>query len=141
MKRLVILIVVIFLSGCAGLQTVRGGPELEGTWQLVNALDYSQTVTIAREPDHYFEADPTTYLVIGRHPSEQGVEAYWAAFSMLHFLVSSWLAREAHTHSNRIWTWAFYTWEAGSLGLSGRAVVDNHAIGLTLFGPRGPKGR
>lgn len=125
---------IILLSGCASLP--ESAAVSEGVWQGLNAADFSQTVTIAREPRRYSECAELTQPIIGSHPSQQGVEAYWAGYSLLHYAISGWLAREADATGERGWIWALYGWEAVTLASSARNVVHNESIGLTLFGPR-----
>lgn len=133
-RNLLAFATILSLSACATL------PEpaaiSEGIWQGLNAADFSQTVTIAREPQRYSECAELTRPIIGAHPSQQGVEAYWAGYSLLHYAVSVWLARMADDTGERGWTWALYGWEAVTLASSARNVAHNASIGLAPFGPR-----
>lgn len=123
------------LSGCSTLQrTARdhGVALTEASWQALHAVDFSQTVTIARQPDRYREEGFPTEWLIGEHPSENAVEASWAAFALLHLAVTGYLA--ARVDRGPAWRWALYGWEALTIAESAVTVGQNAAIGLQPFG-------
>ncbi len=124
------------LAGCATLQHAasRHGVALtEASWQVLHAVDFSQTVTIARQPGRYHEDGIPTRWIIGEHPGEGAVEACWAGLALLHLAVTRYLAVRADR--GRPWRWALYGWEALTLGDSAVAVARNASIGLQPFGP------
>jgi len=53
---------------------------LQGTYLGVHAIDWSQTRTIAKNPDEFYEINP----LMGKHPSTEEVDAYMAASALLH---------------------------------------------------------
>ena len=97
-------------------------------------MDFSQTVTIARQPGRYREEGVPTRWLTGAHPSEGTVEACWAGFALFHLAVTRYLA--ARADRDRPWRWALYGWEALTIADSASAVAQNASIGLQPFGPR-----
>jgi hypothetical protein len=81
----------------------------------LKAIDFLQTMKIARDPQNYHEKNP----ILGRHPSETDVELYFigtyaAQTALVYFLPSDYR------------TWAQYLF----IGLSGACVINNFSIGL-----------
>jgi hypothetical protein len=79
--RLAVLIGMLLLSGCATFRDL--SPETraeELTWQSLHAIDTAQTLSIAHDPDCYYEAvsDPA----IGKHPSPGLVLAWMGTASV-----------------------------------------------------------
>ena len=81
------------------------------------ALDYAQTMKIAREPEHYHEMNP----ILGRHPSEAEVSAYFASAYAIKTAVAVALPPEY-----RKW------WQYALIGFSGACVANNLVIGLGI---------
>ena len=84
-------------------------------WTSVYAIDFSQTLKIAREPEHYRERNP----LFGEHPSEGKVAAmfiggYVAQTALVHILPSKYRP------------WAQYVF----IGVSGACVINNFSVGL-----------
>lgn len=102
-------------------------PEM--AWQVLNAVDFSQTINIARNRCYVEKAWPTA-KIIGRKPDESDVIAYGAAVAVLHFAVSYWL----DTKSGPAWKVAKIAWHVSFLANTGYHVVNNHLIGLRPFG-------
>lgn len=124
------------LAGCTTLQDAaaeHGVALTEASWQALHAVDFAQTVTIARQPGRYDEEGVPTRWLIGEHPSEGAVGACWAGFALLHIAVTRYLAERADR--DRAWRWALYGWEALTLADSATAVAQNASIGLQPFGP------
>lgn len=125
------------LAGCSALQHVartHGVALTEASWQALNAVDFAQTVTIARQPRRYDEDGIPTRWVIGEHPREGAVAACWAGFALIHLAVTRYLAQRSDRGPP--WRWALYGWEALTLTDSAFAVARNASIGLQPFGPR-----
>lgn len=118
------LLVAISLSGCSSLSTY------ERSWQTMNALDWSQTMHIAREPTCYREVGSAE--LIGEHPSEGEVAALAAAYSLGHLWINREL--EARAERNAVWHWTWRFFQASSFLITSRNVANNHRIGLRPFG-------
>jgi hypothetical protein len=127
------------LAACASLEA---GVHDKSEWllQASNAVDFSQTVTIARHPRCYYERNPLTSEIIGAHPSEAGVIRVWAAYSLAHAAITGWLDREADATGSRWWYAAKWTWRTVSLGESFYSVRENASLGLPMFGSSGACG-
>jgi hypothetical protein len=126
------------LVGCATLQPIareHGLVLTEGSWQVLHAVDFAQTITIARQPARYQEEGVPTRWLIGEHPSEGAVVACWAGLALAHLAVTRYLADR--TDRGRPWRWALYAWEALTLTDSAFGVAQNASIGLQPFGPHG----
>jgi hypothetical protein len=126
------------LGGCATLTIDESSVPTEIAYQTLNAADFAQTVTGARNPTRYEEVAWPTNKVIGHHPSPAGAEAFGAAWGLGHYLVTGWLDREADATGQPAWQVARWAWNLGTLFATGQNVVRNHKIGLTLFGGREP---
>lgn len=131
MKTLALCVSVLVISGCSSLPEI-STPEV--AWQAVHAVDFAQTDMTARDPDCYKESAWPTANIIGSHPSQAGLAAYWAAESAAHYAVSRWLDREEDATGSRAWGWARTAWYAVTIGASLDNVVHNHSIGLHPFG-------
>lgn len=123
------------LAGCSTLAPAKqrhGLALTEASWQALHAVDFSQTVTIARQPHRYHEQGFPTRWLIGEHPSETAVAATWAGFALLHFAVTRYLA--ACADRGPAWRWVLYGWEALTITDSAVAVAQNASMGLQPFG-------
>jgi hypothetical protein len=112
--------------GCVGLR-----PEAQATeaaWQALNVVDAGETVTIAREPGLYHEADPLGRLELGEHPTTGRVYAVMAAEGVAHLIITRWLDHE--DHGTGAWHAASIAWQAVTLGWKGYDVGHNAAIGI-----------
>lgn len=81
----------------------------------LHAVDYLQTLEIARNPDRFYERNP----LLGRHPSQTAVAGYFLGTGAL-----------LYTACNSGWggDWLKYGWIAVEVG----AVANNVAIGVKL---------
>jgi hypothetical protein len=132
-----LLVAIGGLAGCTAMQHLarRHGVALaEASWQALNAVDFAQTVSIARQPRRYHEDGIPTRWLIGEHPGEGAVGACWAGVALLHLAVTRYLA--ARTDRGRAWRWTLYGWETLSLAEGARDVARNASIGLQPFGPK-----
>jgi hypothetical protein len=120
---------VFLLSGCAALRNLPPETRAEEiTWQSLHGVDALQTFSIARDPECFQEiTDP----VIGHHPSEVSVLLWAAGASVLHFLVTDYLAEHTSPTVVRLW-------EGITIGSTGYFVWHNHQIGIRVFGPNEP---
>lgn len=123
---------VLLLTGCAALPPDSKLPE--AAYQALHAVDFAQTVQIARSPDCYHESDPLTKRLIGEYPTEGQVRAAWALTSALHLAITGWLDREVDATDSKAWRIARGAWHVVTIADAGREVVHNHSLGLKPFG-------
>jgi hypothetical protein len=126
LPRAALAVAVLALAGCANLSPAM---RSEIAWQAMNAVDTGQTVTIARQPAAFHEADPLTSRIVGEHPREGSVYGVMLGYAVLHAGVSLWLDRMDPGAGG--WHKANIAWHAISIGSKGAVVVHNFAIGLT----------
>lgn len=89
----------------------------EVTWQLLHGIDWLQTRKIARNPDKYHEVNP----LLGRHPSTEKVDMYFAAGAIAHVVITD------HIPPKHRWFWHMI-----SISISGLLVNQNFNIGLGI---------
>jgi hypothetical protein len=141
LRSLMLVAALLALTGCA-ISIPIGGPTkvratytpLELAYQAANAVDFSQTVSIARTGDCYAESDNWTTALIGRQPSPADAVKGWAVYSTGHALVSGWLLRKADTSGDDAWHAAYVAWQLVTIGNSVNHIVHNYRDGLTPFG-------
>jgi hypothetical protein len=121
---------MLALSGCALPVPAR---YAEGTYQVLAAIDYTQTSAIARRPDCMVERGGAEAF-IGEKPSQTKVSAYFAMGAVGHVAVSSWLARQADATGAKGWYWALAGWEIGSIALEAETIAGNFRRGVEPFG-------
>lgn len=126
-------LVGLLISGCAAFRSLPAETRAEETaWQSLHGVDALQTLSVARDPDCYYEKvlDPVT----GKHPSD-GVVVLWAATaSALHFVVTDWLADHDHPVLVRVW-------EGITNASSAYWVGHNSKNGVRPFGHNEPNGQ
>lgn len=110
-------LVVTMLNGCTAS---RSNWSKEDTYRQVAvtslmAIDYMQTMEIARDPDNYHENNP----ILGNHPSEAEVTAYF----LMSYAVTSGISL-ALPDNLRPW------WQYLIIGIEGGATANNFSIGL-----------
>jgi uncharacterized protein YceK len=133
---LLVLVILLLLSGCATYET-RGAHTAELVWQGMNAVDTAQTVTIARSPTCWHEADRLAAGVYGsQNPAPSRVLATNALLAWGHYELGAWLDRrtEAEGREDSGIGWyvargAFYTFSFLGTGL---AVTNNSTRGIGL---------
>ena len=107
-------------AGCASWS-----PETrieESAYQVLNAVDAGQTLTIARDPDHFHEIASAD--LIGRHPSERSVAALFVAQAALHAGVTE--ALEAGGAP----AWAVRLWQGATIAVEAKDIAGNTRIGI-----------
>jgi hypothetical protein len=133
-KTLLALSLAATLAGCATVSP--GTIATEATWQALNVVDTGQTVTIARNPERFQEAEGVTRALTGAHPSTGRVYAVMGAYAVLHAGVT--LAIEEENPGHGPWAVASVLWQALTLGEKTRCVVDNFHYGIDPWlGTRG----
>jgi hypothetical protein len=127
-RHYIILIVglTLFLSGCAGW--TKEEKITQGIYTALHVADWMQTRAIADEPKRFYE----TNAVLGRHPEQSAVDAYFTATLIGHYLIADALPRRwtvpgtAYTVNPRgIWQWFW-------IGVEANCVRHNHAIGVRV---------
>ncbi len=121
------------LAGCASLPGIPDSGRTEFAFQALNAVDYAQTINIARRPDCYHETDSVTSRLIGAHPSSGAVAGMWAAQATAHYYVTRWLDREVDSTDATGWRITRWIWLGATFWMAGHHVVQNHSIGLRPF--------
>ncbi len=115
----------VLLAGCAGFRELSPQTQaMEITWQSLHLIDTAQTLSVARDPDCYFET--VSGPIIGKHPSQQGVVLWMFAAGTLHFLITDWLATHGHPGLTTLW-------QALSLGSTGYWVMHNTMEAFALL--------
>lgn len=121
MKRIVTILCLSFLIGCSAVQVdpwAKADMVREVVYLGVKAIDYGQTMTIANNPDKYYEYNP----ILGDHPSPEWVTSYFISTAVAHFAI-------AYVLPSKYRKWWQYTFMAGSAGL----VIHNKNMGIGLF--------
>lgn len=87
----------------------------EVAWQVLNAVDWAQTLEIARQPEKYHERNP----ILGKHPSVGEVNTYMGISAVAHVGISYLLPKKYRMY-----------WQYITIGVSGTCMVSNFNIGL-----------
>lgn len=113
-------LILLFLmtSGCTSICT-GGWTKADTVWELADqglmAVDWRQTQHIVEQPDKYFERNP----ILGRHPSMEKLNVYFAVWVPLHYGISCALPPD--------WRRA---WQVGTALVEVPVILENHAGGL-----------
>jgi hypothetical protein len=99
---------------------------LEGTWQTLHAIDWSQTLNISDREDRYHEINP----LIGEHPSRTKVNTVMGAAALLHPIVVNWLPRKVKVFGFDLPARAIF--QSISISSTGGLVTSNFDIGLRI---------
>lgn len=128
MNKTAIVIASLALPACSTL------PSYEQSWQTLNAIDFAQTVHIARAPECFKEGDPITRSFIGSKPQTGEVVAYGALWALTHYWTNRWLEGKVEQTDSKVWRGVWRGWQASTLFLSASAVQGNHKLGLRPLG-------
>lgn len=116
MKITLIIISLIFLSGCYTIPTDKQKILARETLVLsVMMKDYQQTINIAKNPDDYYEKNK----VLGRHPSTKDVKIYFASCALIHAGIAYMLPEEYSKY-----------WQSWQLLNNLKAAINNDKNGL-----------
>lgn len=146
-----ILGVVVSLSGCAALPMgMQPNTELsndaEGAFLVLDTIDTLDTVTIAKHPKCWREADPLAAKIYGSdHPNPGRVVLTNVALMLAHTMVAAWLDDEVDKHvaldnatpgldSVGPWYVGRIVFHTVSIIGSGAAVINNKSQGISPFG-------
>lgn len=126
MKTLALL-TILTLTGCASYNPYKDMNNFEKVWQVAHLADVAQTISIARDPDCYFEDDPITRRLIGRHPKVVNAFLWGVSTSYLHAQGSQWLDRNTTIPEG-----IKILISAIDIGFKINTVHDNYTIGLSF---------
>ena len=110
-----LLAIMVMLTGCVNGAWTRADTYRHAVLTTVMAVDYAQTMRIARNPDNYNEHNP----ILGKHPSELEVTGYFAAAYALSTVVATALPIPYRGYFQYI-----------VIGIESVAVANNLSIGL-----------
>ncbi len=136
MKYLAVLACLV-LTGCATGFATTGARNAEFSWLALHAIDTAQTMTIARSPSCFYEANPLASAVYGtKHPSVKRVVITNTATGLLHWQAGAWLDRRTEyafkheTGSEGALYVARLSYYALSIMGTGTAVLGNVRLGI-----------
>jgi len=129
MGRVLGLLVLIASTRAGADSWTAADTALQLTAATVTLGDWSQTITIAREPLLIVETGPGTIgpgyprtetnPILGAHPSAERVDVYFASVIALHAGIAYLLPHPWRT-----------IWQIALIGLEGECVLHNHAVGV-----------
>ena len=102
--------------------------KAEAAWQTGHVVDVLQTINGPARDECFFEDDPVTKKLIGKHPNTGEVVAWGVATGVLHYGVSKGLE-----HLNAP-NWVKIGWQGISLTTKAYTVVNNHNEGIRPWG-------
>ena len=146
-----LVLIACLASGCAALPmsmqpSDQTSAYAEGTFLALDTIDTLQTVTIAKHPKCWREADPVAAKLYGSdHPSAGKVIGINVLLMVAHTMVASWLDDEVDKHvaldnatpgldSVGPWYVGRVVFHAVSIVGSGAAVMSNKAKGISPLG-------
>jgi hypothetical protein len=95
--------------------SVSNAGKIELAYQALHLADWLQTLTIARNPDQFYE----TNKVLGSHPGVAEVNQYFLVTGIGHALISHFLPLKA----TQVWQGATIVMQVGY-------VTNNHDLGI-----------
>jgi hypothetical protein len=87
----------------------------EATYLTLHVVDWGQTLNIVERHEKYHEVNP----ILGRHPSRDRVNTYFALAAVAHVALANWLDAPARTY-----------FQIGSIALEASVIGHNYQIGL-----------
>ena len=105
-------------------------PYHEYVFHTLNAIDMFQTISAAKKPGCYQEANPLTRRLIGKNPSSDSIVISSIAYSVLYHYGSDMIDKSSLPKWTKNVTF--------SLGIAAKlnTVVNNHRIGAYVDGAR-----
>ena len=117
MKYLIIIILFLSLSYPVHAdQWTSKDTAYQSAFLLINAVDYLQTKEIIRNPKFY-----ERNLILGRNPSHNAVDAYFAGSALAHTAIAYILPERYR----RVWQYVF-------IGLQAGCVAHNFNAGVRI---------
>jgi len=88
----------------------------EVAWQVINLIDYGQTMDIVKSKGAYYETNP----ILGEHPTPQAVGRYFFISAISHYAITKYLTNYRGA------------WQTITLFVSASCVYNNYEIGLRV---------
>lgn len=108
MLRIVLVVMALAASTAHADDWRTDDTQREIAYMVLHAMDWAQTRNIARNPDKWYENN----IILGKHPSTDRVDAYFALTGVLHYAVSEALPVEYRS----AWQYVSIGFEAGVVG-------------------------
>jgi len=115
MKTLILLLCLISVNVHASPLTDMQVKK-EVAWQVINLIDYGQTMDIAKSNGTYNELNP----ILGTHPTTQAVERYFFISAISHYAITKYLTNHRDA------------WQNITIFVSASCVYNNYEIGLRV---------
>jgi len=116
MKKILIIISLIFLSGCYTIPIDKQRILARETLVLsVMMKDYQQTIDIVKKPDEYSEQNK----ILGKNPSKSDINLYFISCALIHTGIAYILPEEYSKY-----------WQSWQLLNNLKAAINNEKIGL-----------
>jgi len=87
MKKLLLLILFLFPFTANSEELSKPEKIGELSFQIVNFIDMMQTLEIVQHDDLYYETNP----ILGKHPQQHEVLAYFMIRGAMHYEITKWL--------------------------------------------------
>jgi hypothetical protein len=120
MKSILPLLFLLSTSFAHAAEWTQADTAREVAYQVVAAMDWAQTRTTAKHPEQWQELN----VVLGKHPSVDRVNAYFAATGLAHYYISKALPADWRAG-----------WEYLSIGFEGAVVAHNFHLGVRMDFP------
>lgn len=122
MKNVLLIVVLFYLQGCAVLTPpedwTRKDTIAEVAWQVMNVVDYRQTIDIQNHPN-IIEGHWLSHAMLGNNPSSAATAQLHITYGISHYLISKYLPKK----------WRPY-WHGGTIVEKGLTIKNNHELGL-----------
>lgn len=116
---MIYILIFLLLMPCTASAWDTTDIVLESTWQVLHIIDWQQTLSIARNPNEWYELNP----ILGKHPSVGNVNTYMFCSAIGHGIVSHYIPKLLGKQSRNIW-------QATSILITFSAVANNYSIGI-----------
>ena len=87
MKKLLLLTLILLSSTAISEELSKAEKVGELSFQVVNFIDMMQTIEIVLHDDLYYETNP----ILGKHPQQHEVIAYFMIRGVMHYHTTKWL--------------------------------------------------
>jgi len=93
----ILICLILFLVSCGGSWT-KEDTALQLTYTVLHVADWNQTLQIVDSEDH-----EETNVILGRHPSKDEVNIYFASTLMAHYYVAHILPKPYRSYWQMVW--------------------------------------
>ena len=130
MKAIIMMMVLVFLAGCASIKVTQKSWTKEDTarqvaFTAVTCMDWLQTKEIARNPNYY-----ETNKYLGKYPSQDRVNTYFATGIAAHAAISRLLPARVEVLGWEVRPRS--VWQYLSIGYEAGFVHHNMNIGIKI---------